>query len=103
MKDEAGFSLLVDTTGAPSCMKAERSLCDYEREYMPIFPVLPDWQQRAMEEKAELDARLDKLCDFFGTAAYRQLVDIERHLLSKQLEYMRDYAHILGIRIARFG
>lgn len=103
MMDEAGFSMLVDTTSEPRCMSAERSMCDYEREYMPLFPVRPDWQQRVIDEKAELDARLGKLCDFFGSGAYRDLGDIDRHLLGVQLSHMRDYAHILGMRIARFG
>jgi hypothetical protein len=116
MKDEAGFSILVDTTGAPSCMKAERVMCgawgsrsllngvdDYEREYMPRFPVRPDWQQRVIDECRELNDRLGKLCDYMATDAYRALDEISRHLLGKQLGYMRDCAHILGMRIARFG
>jgi hypothetical protein len=92
--DEAGFSMLVDTTSEPRCMSAERSMCGSCR---------PDWQQRVIDEKAELDARIGKLCDFFGSGAYRDLGDIDRHLLGVQLSHMRDYAHILGMRIARFG
>jgi hypothetical protein len=122
MKDEAGFSILVDATSAPLCMTAEGSMCgaprvkvaesarglvnsfaDYEREYMPRFPVRPDWQQRIIDECQELNDRLGKLCDYMATDAYRALDEISRHLLGKQLGYMRDYAHILGMRIARFG
>jgi hypothetical protein len=94
MMDEAGFSMLVDTTSEPRCMRAERSMCGACR---------PDWQQHVIDEKAELDARIGKLCDFFGSGAYRDLGDIDRHLLGVQLSHMRDYAHILGMRIARFG
>jgi hypothetical protein len=95
--------------GAPRVKVAEsarglvNSFADYEREYMPIFPVRPDWQQRVIDECQELNDRLGKLCDYMATDAYRALDEISRHLLGKQLGYMRDYAHILGMRIARFG
>jgi hypothetical protein len=102
MKDEAGFSILVDATSAPLCMTAEGSMCGAGRVAPSKLKVIP-WQLRVLDENRELLARLDKLCDYMATDAYRALDEISRHLLGKQLGYMRDYAHILGMRIARFG
>jgi hypothetical protein len=101
MMDEAGFSMLVDTTSEPRCMSAERSMCG---QVKPVGPsIFAEWQLRVMGERVALNRRIDKLCDYMATEAYRALDEISRHLLGKQLEYMRDYAHILGMRIARFG
>jgi hypothetical protein len=95
MIDEAGMMLLVEPIA--------RSVDDYEREYMPLFPVRPDWQQRVIDEKAELDERIGKLCAFLRSDAYRALPDTDRFLLDRQIGHMRDYAHILFMRVARFG
>jgi hypothetical protein len=95
MMDESGMMLLVEPIA--------RSVDDYERECMPLFPVRPDWQQRVIDEKAELDERIGKLCAFLKGDAYRSLPDVDRHLLDRQLSHMRDYAHILFMRVARFG
>jgi hypothetical protein len=105
--DEAGFSMLVDTTSEPRCMSAERSMCGQVKPFRPDDELkaigFADWQLRVIDELSAIDERVNKLCEFLATEAYRALDEISRHLLGKQLEYMRDYAHILGMRIARFG
>jgi hypothetical protein len=78
MRDEAGMMLLVE-------------------------PVRPAYQQRVIDEKTELDERIGKLCAFLKSDAYRALPDTDRFLLDRQLSHMRDYAHILFMRVARFG
>jgi hypothetical protein len=72
---------------------------------MPLLvePVRPAYQQRAIDEKAELDERIGKLCAFLKSDAYRALPHPDQHLLDRQLSHMRDYAHILFMRVARFG
>jgi hypothetical protein len=78
MMDEAGMMLLVE-------------------------PVRHDWKQRVIDEKAEIETRIGKLCAFLKSDAYRALPDTDRFLLDRQLSHMRDYAHILFMRVARFG
>jgi hypothetical protein len=68
-----------------------------------VEPVRPAHQQRVIDEKAELDAKIVKLCDFLRSAAYRALPEADQRLLDRQLSHMRDYAHILFMRVARFG
>jgi hypothetical protein len=78
MRDEAGMNLLAE-------------------------PIAPTWQDRVRMEKSELDERIGKLCDFLRTEAYRALPHTDQHLLDRQLCHMRDYAHVLFMRVARFG
>ena len=61
------------------------------------------WQQRVVDELAELEGRRKKLLAFTGTEAFRSLDAIDRDLLWKQLGHMSEYAHILERRIDLFG
>jgi hypothetical protein len=55
----------------------------------------PDWQQRVIDEKAELDERIGKLCAFLKGDAYRALPDVDRHLLDRQLVlHRRECLHV---------
>lgn len=61
------------------------------------------WQQRVIEEKAELDARRDRLelClndeGFIDTLTARDV-----SLLFRQREHMKMYSLVLELRIAEF-
>ena len=66
-----------------------------QNEYLP-------WQQRVIEEKVELEAKLDALQDFLDTRG-DELPFIQYNLLCKQLNAMADYLDILCKRIKAFG
>jgi hypothetical protein len=65
-------------------------------------------QLRVIDEKAELDARIEKLSTFIGDIGsfgpvFQTLPDAERMRLYAQYRVMREYSDILGERIAAFG
>ena len=62
----------------------------------------PDWQQRVIREKKELDEKIDRLSTYLGTTAYKDLFAEDQRLLSTQLKFMRSYSAILGTRVSRF-
>lgn len=59
-------------------------------------------QQRVVDEKTELDEKLQRLRDFFGGAIYPNLSEEERDRLNRQAGVMQQYSDILGERIAAF-
>ena len=59
-------------------------------------------QQRVVEEKAELDTRLDKLRSFINTGDFDQVDSAERARLIRQAMIMTDYSRILSDRIEAF-
>ncbi len=60
-------------------------------------------QQRVIDEKDELDARIDKLRAFFATPTYGQLDAQEKRRLLAQHYYMAGYSYLLGDRIKAFA
>jgi hypothetical protein len=60
------------------------------------------FQERVIEEKSELDTKLEKLNTFIGSDIYYSLAHAERVRLSKQVEVMKGYSNILAERIAAF-
>jgi hypothetical protein len=59
-------------------------------------------QQRVLNEKLELDEKINKLDAFFTTAVFRGLPGDEQFVLFRQIGAMRFYAEILEERIAGF-
>lgn len=61
-------------------------------------------QQRVVEEKAELDERLDKLRAFCSKSCgvFDSLPTDEKQRLTEQEGYMAAYSDVLGRRIAAF-
>ena len=61
-------------------------------------------QQRVVDEKAELDARLTKLSAFIGSPEFKNIVtdELERSRLVRQHDIMQEYSSILAWRIAAF-
>jgi len=59
-------------------------------------------QERVVEEKKELDAKLRKLDEFMETAFFEELDDTEKYLLRKQAQYMQSYSDTLRDRIELF-
>ena len=64
--------------------------------------ILPH-QQRVIDEKAELDAKLGNLIPFLSSDACHSLPFDERNRLKRQAEVMEMYSGILGARIAAFN
>ena len=63
---------------------------------------MQEYQQRVVEEKAQLDERLQKLRAFFRTDTAKKLPKQEKELLAQQNLLMTFYSQVLGIRIANF-
>lgn len=63
---------------------------------------MQEYQQRVIEEKAQLDERLQKLRAFFKSDTAKQLPKREKELLAQQNLLMTFYSQVLGIRIANF-
>ena len=63
----------------------------------------PD-QQRVVDEKKELDARLSKLSAFISSDDFHLVVPSanERYNLHNQERFMLGYSRVLGERIAAF-
>lgn len=59
-------------------------------------------EARVIAEKAELDARLDKLRAFLETDRAAMLDEYDRNLLENQVQWMAGYSAILAARIDRF-
>ncbi|CDG21051.1 conserved protein of unknown function [Xenorhabdus poinarii G6] len=60
------------------------------------------YQQRVIDELAELDSKIEKLSDFIGGAIYNGLDETDRVLLAMQLSAMKGYSEILHKRVSRF-
>lgn len=65
---------------------------------------LPPHQQRVVDEKRELDEKIQKLTAFVYSEKLTSVVkdDDERRRLLQQDELMRQYSRILSERIANF-
>ena len=63
---------------------------------------MTDWQQRVIDEKDELGAKLLKLRAFAGSPAWMVMEKVDRTLLRYQLRAMDEYFAILCRRIERF-
>jgi hypothetical protein len=59
-------------------------------------------QQRVVDEKKELDEKLQKLTSFFTTSIFSGIDEGEQKRLKKQSEIMSQYSDILGERIENF-
>jgi hypothetical protein len=59
-------------------------------------------QQRVVDEKSELDNKLEKLTAFFDGKIFPTLTTAEQRRLRTQASVMMRYSEILGERIAAF-
>lgn len=64
---------------------------------------IPPYQQRVLDERAQLAERLDKLEKFTQGPLYENLNDIDKNLLIKQGMAMSNYLQVLDQRIERFN
>lgn len=61
------------------------------------------YQQRVVDEHAELDSKLYRLTAFCESAVYEQLHTVDRELLQAQLRLMTELCSVLASRIERFS
>lgn len=62
---------------------------------------MDDWQHRVMNEKQELDERIEKLDVFIRqNPLFEQFSMRQRELLYQQLFTMEKYSIILGMRVS---
>lgn len=64
---------------------------------------LKPYQQRVVDEKIELDKKLNALVAFFENPWWAKLAADEQARLRRQSEVMREYSDILGARIGAFN
>lgn len=64
--------------------------------------MLQAYQQRVMDEQAELVWRIDKLREFMQTSTFFDLDSKEIDRMYRQLKHMTDYSRVLGERIDAF-
>jgi hypothetical protein len=108
MRDEAGMPMLVEPIERVKIGEGANELAKAFADadgYLTFRRVDPPIESRksAVDEQARIDERIGNLCAFLKSDAYRALPDTDRFLLDRQLSHMRDYAHILFMRVARFG
>jgi hypothetical protein len=65
---------------------------------------MQEYQQRVVQEKANLDEKIAKLNAFLGQDGFPARVpdEAERSRLTSQFSVMSEYSRILGERIANF-
>jgi hypothetical protein len=63
---------------------------------------MEDYQQRVIDEKTELDGKLQRLIKFLDTEKFAKLDEDERARLTKQAKIMQRYFDVLIERIAHF-
>lgn len=67
----------------------------------PMDQMLPH-ERRVVDEKNELDVRIEKLDIFIGSDTYLKLPNEEARRLDLQLDLMNAYSRVLGMRIEAF-
>jgi len=60
------------------------------------------YQERVVEEKTELDVKIEKLHRFMMTSGFDKLSELERDRLVRQHIAMSQYSGVLGERINGF-
>lgn len=102
-----GSNAAPQATAGRSEAEAGRSrwsalLCRFSLRRFLEFDMQPH-QQRVVDEKAELDAKREKLGAFKNTDLFAGLPWQEQERLNTQAHIMTMYSAVLGERIAAFG
>lgn len=73
-----------------------------EDEQQKTEATLLPYQQRVVDEKAELDYRLGNLNTFLDTSTFNSMRSEERQRMIRQQKLMTELSEVLGERIAEF-
>jgi hypothetical protein len=60
------------------------------------------YQERVVEEREQLGAKIDKLGSFVSSDVFKTVDDAEQKRLRRQLTIMQQYLQVLNERIAEF-
>lgn len=63
---------------------------------------MPDYQQRVLAEKNELDGKIERLNAFLSGASFTGVSTEELNRMMRQLEIMRQYSNVLAERLGHF-
>jgi hypothetical protein len=63
---------------------------------------MESFQQRVVDEKAELDSKIVRLRGFLGSDTFAHLPGAEQERMTRQLTVMEQYSSVLGERVAAF-
>lgn len=63
---------------------------------------LAPYQQRVVDEKKDLDEKIEKIESFTGGEIFKSMPIRDRELLVEQRDHMLSYSRVLGARISRF-
>jgi hypothetical protein len=61
------------------------------------------YQKRVVDEKKELDGKLERLRKFSHGDIFSKLPEVEQERLGRQMNLMADYSGVLGERILAFS
>lgn len=64
---------------------------------------MKEYQQRVIEEKKALDAKIIKLRSFVNSAEFKAVEPVEQFRLHRQLCAMNSYSGVLSERIEHFN
>lgn len=70
-----------------------------EDEFEMMFDCVDTWKDRLMNERDELEVRVDKLRNFVNSKTFNHVSDKQKHLLREQLHHMQCYLDILNDRL----
>jgi len=82
--------------------KRENSLADPVELFIQEFKSMQDYQIRVVQEKEELDSKIEKLKTFLDSATSTAVSQEEVVRLKAQVKAMSEYSNILEERIANF-
>lgn len=63
---------------------------------------MPEYQQRVIGEKIELDTKINALKTFKGSEQFKAIDKDEQERLTRQLDLMNQYKYVLVERILNF-
>jgi hypothetical protein len=61
------------------------------------------YQSRVIDEKQELDSKLEKLDQFATSEQFATVAPAEQERLQRQLQIMKNYSQVLSERIEAFS
>ena len=63
---------------------------------------MEEYQQRVLDEKKELDSKIDKLGEFIGSDEFTPVPTAEQVRMKQQRTIMKQYSDVLAARIQNF-
>lgn len=71
----------------------------FEDEFEMMFDCVDTWKDRLVNERDELEVKVNKLRDFVNSKTFNHVSDKKKYLLREQLHHMQCYLDILNDRL----